>query len=54
MKKYCEVCEKETEHKLEEFEKQYECNGYFGDKLVDYWVCQECHCALKKYQRENN
>lgn len=47
MKKYCEICEKETEQKISEFEEQYECNGYSGERLVDYWVCQECHCPTE-------
>jgi hypothetical protein len=48
MKIYCEVCEKETEHKIEELEEQYECDEYSGERLVAYWLCQECYCPTER------
>ena len=48
MLRYCESCEKITNQEKDEFEEQYECGNYYGERLVDYWVCQECYCALDR------
>ena len=48
IKKYCKICEKETESKVEQIEEEYEYNGYYGEKLVDYYFCQECHCPTER------
>jgi len=43
MKRYCKECKKETEQEYDgEYEQQYECDGYEGERLVDYYVCNEC------------